>query len=128
MSQYWSNATVDVLQQEFEGQRILLSHFANIPKEDVTGARTPQLQLQGDVSINAYIASGVEYDSSWTSRSTSMMFPYSLDFLSTQECRTGTTCPTEAHQGFWVAPIINIQGNSTDGILECNSLNTCNFQ
>ncbi|EFA03579.1 chitin deacetylase 6 precursor [Tribolium castaneum] len=126
-AEYWLKASEDVLREEFEGQRILMSHFANIPIEDIVGARTPQLQLQGDASVNAYVASGVAYDSSWTSRSTSMMFPYTLDYLSTQECRTGTTCPKDPHAGFWVAPIINIQGNSTDGILECNSLNTCNF-
>ncbi|RZB40330.1 chitin deacetylase, partial [Asbolus verrucosus] len=122
LSEYWKNATEDTLKQEFGGQRTIISHFANIPDGDIVGVRTPQLQIEGDISINAYVASGLQYDSSWTSRSTSLLFPYTLDYLSSQECRTGTTCPTESHPGFWVAPIINIQGKNN---IECNSLVTC---
>jgi hypothetical protein len=122
LAQYWSNATEDTLINEFGGQRTIITTFANIPSEDIIGARTPQLQLEGDVSINAYEASGIQYDSSWTSRSNRILFPYTLDYLSTQECRTGTTCPTESHPGFWIAPINNLQGNNS---VECNSLTSC---
>ncbi|KAJ3655624.1 hypothetical protein Zmor_014746 [Zophobas morio] len=79
--------------------------------------------------ISATIFLLLQYDSSWTSRSTALFFPYTLDYLSPQECRIGTTCPTEAHPGFWIAPIIDLQGNGTDGsVLECNSLISCNIQ
>ncbi|RZC33490.1 hypothetical protein BDFB_011279 [Asbolus verrucosus] len=121
-SEYWKNASIDTLTQEFEDMRTIISTFANISIDDIIGARTPQLQLQGDNSIDAYIASGIQYDNSWTSRSTSHLFPYTLDYLSSQACRQEITCPTESHPGFWIAPIINIQGK---GNIECNSLITC---
>jgi hypothetical protein len=122
LAEYWSSASEETLNEEFGGQRTIISTFANIPAEDIIGARTPQLQLEGDVSINAYVAAGLQYDSSWTSRSNRVLFPYTLDYLSTQECRTGTTCPSESHPGFWIAPINNLQGNNS---IECNSFTTC---
>ncbi|XP_063913716.1 chitin deacetylase 8-like [Zophobas morio] len=126
-SQYWSEATEETLVKEFQGQRTIISTFANIPIDDIIGARTPQLQLQGDVSINAYITSGLQYDSSWTSRSTKAVFPYTLDYVDShcQECRLGTTCPSDTHAGFWIAPIIDLQGNNSD---ECAALSGCNIR
>ncbi|KAJ3650694.1 hypothetical protein Zmor_016776 [Zophobas morio] len=123
---YWATASVDTLIQEFEGQRTIISHFANIPKEDIVGVRTPQLQLQGDVSISSYVASGFEYDSSWSSDSRFDVYPYTLDYKSTQECRTGTTCPVESHPGFWIAPIVDRQGCGGMDWMDCNNLGSCN--
>lgn len=125
LAQYWSEASEDTIEQEFGGQRTIISTFANIPIDDIIGARTPQLQIEGDVSIDGYIKAGIQYDNSWTSRSGTRFYPYTLDYLSTQECRTGTTCPEDAHPGFWILPIINIQGKSN---VECNSLSICNIE
>ncbi|KAJ3650692.1 hypothetical protein Zmor_016774 [Zophobas morio] len=122
---YWATASVDTLVQEFDGQRTIISHFATIPGEDIVGVRTPQLQLQGDVSIDAFVAAGFEYDSSWSSTSLDPYFPYTLDYLSHQECRLGTTCPIQSHPGFWVAPIIDRRRYTDRSWVDCNNLSTC---
>lgn len=104
------------------GQRQILSHFANIPIEDIVGGRTPQLQLEGDRSINAYVKSGLKYDNSWPARSSDLYFPYTLDYKSTQQCLVAEQCPIEAHDHFWIAPITDIRGKNG---IECNSLPAC---
>lgn len=122
---YWREATPQDLLEEFGGQKTIISTFANIPPEDITGVRTPQLQLEGDVSIDAYVASDLSYDNSWPTLTSEHILPYTLNYASTQKCVVTMTCPTEAHEGFWVAPITNIKGvNNT----ECNSLATCLIQ
>ncbi|RZC33226.1 hypothetical protein BDFB_004923, partial [Asbolus verrucosus] len=123
--EYWRNAALEQLQAEFSGQKTILVNFAGIPEEDIVGARTPQLQIEGDVTIQAYIDSGITYDNSWPATSNNRVLPYTLDYASTQQCTVTEKCPVETHSGFWIAPITNIKG--ADG-LECNSLATCNVE
>lgn len=47
MTSYWQNLDVEALVQEFGGERQLISHFANIPVDDIKGMRVPLLQLSG---------------------------------------------------------------------------------
>ncbi|RZB38605.1 hypothetical protein BDFB_007493 [Asbolus verrucosus] len=122
---YWKLATLQDLREEFGGQRTIISTFANIPKEDIVGVRTPQLQLGGDTSIQAYIDSGLTYDNSWPTTTTNRVLPYTLDYASTQQCVTPIRCPEESHPHFWIAPISSIIG--ADG-RECNSLATCDVR
>lgn len=44
---YWENIEVPELIQEFGGERELIAHFADIPKEDIKGIRLPLLQMSG---------------------------------------------------------------------------------
>lgn len=110
--------------QEFGGARELIAHFANIPVESIRGARTPNLQLNGDVTFQAYSESGLAYDNSWPTYTNSKLFPYTLDYLSSQTCVVGT-CPTESFPGFWVVPINNLKGQDGN---ECNSLFGCSLE
>ncbi|XP_044267315.1 chitin deacetylase 8-like [Tribolium madens] len=119
---YWRHASLNDLIEEFDGQREIISHFANIPSKDIRGGRTPQLQFEGDLTINAYKQSGLEYDNSWPTSSNKLLLPYTLDYLSTQECLVSISCPKESHKHFWVAPLTNIRGNNN---VECNSLASC---
>ncbi|XP_072388825.1 chitin deacetylase 8-like [Diabrotica undecimpunctata] len=122
---YWRDASQDTLTKEFKGQKQIISTYANIPAEAITGVRTPQLQLAGNTSIDAYIASELTYDSSWPSLPTKRLFPYTLDYLSTEQCLLGAECPNEAFPGYWVLPINDLTGpNGT----ECNSLATCGIE
>lgn len=98
-----------------------MAHFANIPLDSVRGARTPNLQINGNVTFEAYSASNITYDSSWPTLSSNPLFPYTLDYLSTQQCLVGA-CPNEAFPGTWVLPINNFQ--NMEGI-ECNTLSGC---
>ncbi|EFA03998.1 chitin deacetylase 8 precursor [Tribolium castaneum] len=122
---YWREATSDDLIDEFKGQKIIISTFANIPYEDIVGVRTPQLQLEGDITFSAYEQSDLGYDNSWPTYAQERILPYTLTYASTQKCTVTIKCPEEQHSGFWVAPITNIKGvNGT----ECNSLATCLVQ
>ncbi|EFA03578.2 chitin deacetylase 7 precursor [Tribolium castaneum] len=123
--EYWRHASFNDLIEEFGGQRQIISHFANIPAEDIRGGRTPQLQFEGDLTINAYKQVGLRYDNSWPTSSNKLILPYTLDYLSTQECLVTINCPKESHEHFWIAPITNIRGVNN---VECNSLVTCLVQ
>lgn len=112
------------MEKEFKGQKIILTKFANIPEKDIKGARTPQLQLNGDATMQAYVNSGLEYDCSWPTLPIHPMFPYTLDYKSTQMCLLGAKCPTSPFKGFWVTPIIDLNGYHK----ECNTLATCNIK
>lgn len=120
---YWRGASQELLEKEFGGQKKIISKFANISADDIIGVRTPQLQLAGNYSIRAYLASGLSYDSSWPTLPTRPLYPYTLDYLSTQQCNLGSKCPNEAFDGFWVLPINDIHGADN---IQCNTLVSCN--
>ncbi|XP_028131891.2 chitin deacetylase 8 [Diabrotica virgifera virgifera] len=122
---YWRYATLDTLTKEFKGQKQIISTYANIPAEAIIGVRTPQLQLAGNTSIEAYIASELAYDSSWPSLPSRRLFPYTLDYQSTEQCLLGAECPNEAFPGYWILPINDL--TSPNGT-ECNSLATCGIE
>ncbi|XP_018576454.1 uncharacterized protein LOC108914997 [Anoplophora glabripennis] len=120
---YWRGASEELLKQEFGGQKKILHKFANIPEEDIVGVRTPQLQLAGDNSIKAYQDAGLSYDSSWPTLADIPLYPYTLDYLSSQQCLLGNKCPTEAFKGFWILPVIDLHGENNEA---CNNLAACN--
>ncbi|RZC33228.1 hypothetical protein BDFB_004924 [Asbolus verrucosus] len=120
--EYWRHATLEDLIEEFKGQREIIAKFANIPIEDIIGARTPQLQIEGDLTIEAYVQSGLTYDNSWPTSTSHPYLPYTLDYASTQECLVSIKCPLQPHEHFWIAPLTNIKGQNG---VECNSLATC---
>ncbi|GJQ83036.1 hypothetical protein Trydic_g15850 [Trypoxylus dichotomus] len=121
LAEYWQSATLETLVQEFGGQREILSKFANIPIEDIVGAKVPNLQMAGNTLFEAYQQSEIEYDNSWTSRSNARYYPYTLDYSSSQSCDIGI-CPDESYPGTWVVPIVDFVGA---GDLECNSIQAC---
>ncbi|KAJ8920598.1 hypothetical protein NQ315_004737 [Exocentrus adspersus] len=124
LQQYWRSASEEILEQEFGGQKKILTKFANIPEEDIIGVRTPQFQLAANYSIEAYMASGLVYDSSWPTLPDHPLFPYTLDYLSNQQCLLGSKCPNEAFKGFWVLPINDLHGADNK---ECNTVSQCNI-
>uniref|UniRef100_A0A336M0N0 CSON009775 protein n=1 Tax=Culicoides sonorensis TaxID=179676 RepID=A0A336M0N0_CULSO len=120
---YWRNASVEKLLMEFGDQKEMIAHFANIPSDDINGMRMPLFQLSGDNSYIAMVESGIKYDSSWpTNKYTKPgLWPYTLDFLSTQDCSIGD-CPTTSIPGAWVQPILNWE--DTAG-LPCAMVDAC---
>lgn len=89
------------------------------------GVRTPQLQLSGNNSIKAYVQAGLTYDSSWPSLPAKRMFPYTLDYKSTEDCLLGAKCPNEPFEGFWILPINDLVGNEGK---ECSVVSACRIQ
>ncbi|XP_066259307.1 chitin deacetylase 8-like [Euwallacea similis] len=117
---YWRLASEELLEKEFGSQRKIIEKFANIPVENLNGVLTPQLQLAGDNSITAFTSCEFTYDSSWPSKN--RLFPYTLNYLSDQECNIGANCPQESYPGFWEAPIIDLIGSDGD---VCNTIAGC---
>ena len=62
--------------------RRAVSHFANIPAEDIRGMRAPFLQIGGDTMFQMMEENGLEYDCSMPARE--QLFPYTLDYHSEQ--------------------------------------------
>lgn len=103
------------------GQRDYISKFANVPKDAITGARIPLLQLNEN-TFEGLQKAGLKYDASWATRQISALFPYTLDYKSPQQCPSNPVCQKNPVKGFWEVPIVDLI--SQHGI-ECNSLLGC---
>lgn len=114
---------MEVLKAEFQGQRQIVSKFANIPIEDVVGARVPNLVLAGDKLFQAYQQAGIKFDNTWNSFNNQKYFPYTLDYASSQDCFS--VCPIESYPKFWIMPIIDLVGNNS---VQCTSLTGCQIR
>ncbi|KAK9730684.1 hypothetical protein QE152_g14307 [Popillia japonica] len=103
LTEYWLErqlqATVDKLKEEFEGQKKIISRFASIPVDDISGARVPNMALAGDNLFNALSEIGIEYDATWNVMNGYNYFPFTLDYGSQVICASGV-CPYEWIQLF----------------------------
>lgn len=75
--------------------------------------------LAGNNSFEMIKKAGLKYDCSWpTSKN---LWPYTLDYKSTQECHIGP-CPTASIPGVWVVPMINWKDNNN---VSCPMVDSC---
>lgn len=102
---YWKNLNASELADEFEGLRSIMNHFAHVPRERVQGIRLPFLQMSGDASFEMLYRNSFLYDSSWPSQLYSGLWPYTLNYKSTQDCVIGP-CPNQTWPNVWVAPML----------------------
>lgn len=125
MVTYWKNASADLLVDEFGGLREMLAHFANIDYDEIKGMRIPQFELSGNNSFEAMVKVGLEYDSSWPTQHfiSPGLWPYSLDYASTQDCSIGQ-CPNASIPGAWVVPILDWV--DAEGY-KCTNLDACAY-
>lgn len=125
MAAHWRNITVDGLVDEFGGQREMMTHFGKIDYNEIRGMRLPSLELSGNNSFLAMKRVGLEYDSSWSTQRfiSPGMWPYSLDYKSTQDCPIGS-CPTGAIPGAWVHPVLDWV--DTEGH-KCSMVDACGY-
>jgi len=111
---YWKGLNVDGWEAEAEGMRKMISQFAAIPKEDVSGFRAPFLQMGGDEMYTALYQNDFKYDCSWVSLDFGYLhldhglYPYTLDYSSIQDCPI-QPCPTCSYPGFWVQPMLDLE-------------------
>lgn len=122
-TEYWKNMNVSEYAKEFSSQRILMSHFANIPHESFKGLRVPYLQFSGDNYFQMLNEEGFTYDCTWPTQKYASpgLWPYTLDTLSVQDCVIGP-CPTEAWDGSWVIPMIAWRDKMN---IPCSMVDTC---
>lgn len=103
-----------------------MNTFGNIPKSDIRGLRMPLLQLSGNNQFTMMKEGGIEYDSSWPTRSFMQtgLWPYTLDYQSIQDCNV-LPCPDESIPGQWVLPMI--MWEDTEGY-PCSMVDACGYQ
>ncbi|RVE52176.1 hypothetical protein evm_003249 [Chilo suppressalis] len=104
---FWAEADYESMRGEFADQRVLMSHFANIPLEKIQGMRMPFLQLAGNASFQVLKNAGMTYDASWPTITLTDpgLWPYTLDYASTQDCQL-PPCPSASLEGVWVLPMV----------------------
>lgn len=122
---YWKAASVETLLQEFSDERDLIAYFAQINKEDIKGVRMPLFQLSGNNSFEMMRRAGLYYDCSMPSQhfTDPGMWPYSLDYASTQDCTLGD-CPVASIPGVWVAPMLS--WTDLEGY-HCSMVDACQY-
>lgn len=108
---HFGNPSTEQLYSEFIGQRKIIAEFADIPESEVVGVRMPFLQLAGDKQYKLLKDNGLLYDFSRTQWNSKRMWPYTLDYDTTQDCFLGP-CPTKSFPGLWQIPLITWKDRS----------------
>jgi len=97
-------ANETVWRDELRNAKDFLEKYANIPKEDILGARAPQLNPGDEEQFNVLIEEGFVWDSSISTKETDFpIWPYTLDYRIPHECKI-KSCPKKAYPGFWEIP------------------------
>lgn len=107
-SDYWKFANAELMAQEFGQQIEIMKRFAKINSSDIKGLKMPFFEISGDSSFVVAKNIGLLYDGSWSTQhfTDPGLWPYTLDYKSTQDCPIGT-CPTASIPGFWVNPLVD---------------------
>merc|ERR1712212_667515 len=111
---YWQSMTEAEWAKEMVGQRRITSQFANVPACDISGMRSPFLQLGGDTQFSMLHNNNFDYDCSWPTRAFGYMdaetglYPYTMDYQSVQDCEI-KPCPTCSYPGLWVQPMLDLE-------------------
>lgn len=87
------------------GMREILKQFSNVSANDVVGMRAPFLKPGRNTQYKVIEDFGYIYDSSITVPPVSVpIWPYTLDFKISHECKSGT-CPSKSFPGVWEVPL-----------------------
>lgn len=129
VQEYWRPANESVWLQEMQDLKTIVARNAKVPEEDIKGWRAPFLEVGGDEMFRAIETLGLKYDSSWTTlkytnwyeETIPALWPYTLDYLSPQDCPVGT-CPVDSYPGTWVMPMLDLNDNTNQ---PCAMLDTC---
>ena len=92
---WWKLANYSQLTDEIAGQREILRKWGQVEADDVVGFRAPFLQTAGNTLFQVLYDNKFLYDSSMPTHNfmDPPMWPYTLDYRSTQECVI-PPCPT----------------------------------
>ncbi|XP_062135395.1 chitin deacetylase 7 [Drosophila sulfurigaster albostrigata] len=122
---YWREADIDTIESEFGAQLQILETFAKVDPKKIQGMRLPFLQISGNKTFEAVKSLGLTYDSSWPTQQfkNPPMWPYTLDYLSVQDCQIGP-CPNAELPGVWVNPMVT--WTDTEGY-SCSMIDACAY-
>jgi len=120
----FKNAGIDRWTKEICGMRKMLEIFGEIRAKDVKGFRAPYLQPGGDVMFEAMARCGMLYDTSLpAAENNPPIWPYTLNYKSTQECKIGP-CPKNSHPGLWEVPMVYYQDEQKPSSV-CAMIDAC---
>ncbi|XP_055340759.1 chitin deacetylase 7-like [Paramacrobiotus metropolitanus] len=119
---YSGNRSMNSWEDEVQGQRRILSKFANIPEREIRGMRAPYLSIGGDNQFQMLSNNEFVYDSSMpVFENEPPFFPFTLDYRINNVCMVDP-CPSGSFQGIWEMPIVMWNDRSGD---RCNTVDTC---
>ena len=92
---WWASANKSQWSDEIVGMKEILEKWGNIEIGEVKGFRAPEIQVGGNAEFGALHDAGFLYESSMPTQNfiDPPMWPYTLDYLSTQDCEI-IPCPT----------------------------------
>nr|CAH0110016.1 unnamed protein product [Daphnia galeata] len=104
---FWLADDVEHWDKEMADMRTMIEYFAG-----------------GDSMWTSLSNNNFEWDCSWPTRNyvDPGMWPYTLDYLSQQDCQIGS-CPVQSYPGKWVVPMIDLTDISGN---PCAMVDTCN--
>ena len=119
-------ANKTVWRDEIMKTKDFLNKYGNIPKEDILGARAPQLNPGNEEQFDVMIEEGFIWDSSISTKDTDFpIWPYTLDYRIPHECKI-KSCPKKAYPGFWEIPL-NLHNVEDQSGGSCSYLDQCIF-
>ncbi|CAE1312382.1 unnamed protein product [Acanthosepion pharaonis] len=110
---WWKTANYTDWYSEIQGQREMLSTWANVDKSEIRGMRAPFLQAGGNWQFQVIAdmkKDGFQYDSSLVSYIHKFdpypdpIWPYTLDYPTTDDCGIDP-CPDWTFRGIWESTI-----------------------
>jgi len=122
--EFWLATDVVHWDKEMTDMRTMIEYFAAIPTGKIKGMRAPFLLQGGDSMWTSLSTNNFEWDCSWPTRNyvDPGMWPYTLDYLSQQDCQVGR-CPIESYPGKWEVPMIDLTDTAGN---PCAMVDTCN--
>jgi len=120
----FQKADLDRWVKEIGGMKKILEIFGGIPAKDIKGFRAPFLHPGGDDMFEALNRSGLSWDSSLIAgENNPPMWPYSLEYKSSQDCKVGP-CPRNSHPGIWEVPLVQ-QMDDSEIQRVCSMIDAC---
>lgn len=124
---WWKYANYTEWDNEIWGQKQIQVKWGQVGADDVRGFRAPFLQIGGNNQFKVLHDRKFLYDSSMpTSQMDPPLWPYTLDYPTTQECNI-PPCPTDPFPGLWEVPLVDYRdptGKLCAMIDACTGLNT----
>jgi hypothetical protein len=110
---YWSTLSKQGWVDEMVGMRTIISNFANVPADAITGLRVPYLQSGGDTQY-AMMSENNFYDCSRPTQAFGYMnmenglWPFTMDYQVKMDCQIDP-CPKCSFPKVWVQPMLDLE-------------------
>jgi hypothetical protein len=136
LAETWKKMNLETWKKEMGGVKRIISKLAEIPINEIIGARAPGLQTAANVTFTALVEEGFKYECSMPSRKyiKHPIYPYTLDygFQRYDDCQIRPCLePDQNYPGFWTVPMndwiteMSVEGTNKTYERECASVDGC---